>query len=229
MNRIANRVILMIVASLWSNSVWAGPPTVYLSKKVIEVRALLAKPVEKGTDAAKAIDIELRAVISPFMEFQRLSENALRKHWPTLDDAQKSEFVSLFRALVLHSYLEQVRSAKEKYTIEYEDEEIKGPKAAAITAIARTDKAEIELVFHLIRRDQENWVVEDILIDEVSLVENYREQFNRIISKDGFVVLVQKMADKLTSIGGVIPNDVKSIKRQEKKPQNRDVKKVKKS
>ena len=60
-------------------------------------------------------------------------------------------------------------------------------------------------------KDGKEWVVEDIVIDEVSLVENYREQFNRIIAQSGFKVLLQKMANKLVKIGGKLPSEVKSV------------------
>ena len=124
---------------------------------------------------------------------------------------QRTEFVTLFRALVFRSYLNRIRSADEAYTIEYEGEEAKGRKAASVSAVAKTKKAEIELVFHLLTSNGKTWVVEDIVIDEVSLVENYREQFNRIIAKDGFLTLLQKMADKLVRIGGRLPEGIKSV------------------
>ena len=56
------------------------------------------------------------------------------------------------------------------------------------------------------------WVVEDIVIDEVSLIDNYREQFNRIILKDGYRALLQKMADRLVKLGGEIPEGLQFLK-----------------
>ena len=137
--------------------------------------------------------------------FDRMSENALRSHWSTLNEKQRAEFVVLFKALVFRSYLNRIRGADEAYTIEYEGEEAKGRKAASVSAVAKTKKAEIELVFHVLTKDGKRWVVEDIVIDEVSLVENYREQFNRIIADKGFPALLKKMADQLVKIGGKRP------------------------
>lgn len=204
MNRIISVLLAALVLSLAAPAM-AGPPTKFLQKQVDGVRALLAVQVKPGTPEASQSDDKLKAIIDPVMDFERLSENALRKHWPTLEDAQKKRFVDLFRALVFHSYLKKIRSANEQYTIAYEDEEPKGRKAAAVTAIAKTKKAEIELVFHLIAAKGGLWVAEDVVIDEVSLVENYREQFNRIIAKDGFEALLKKMGDKLVDLGGTLP------------------------
>lgn len=179
----------------------AGPPTKFLQSQVKEVRTLLAQKVAEGTPEAKAHDDKLKAIIDPLMEFDKLSERALRKHWAGLKPEERTQFIALFRDLVFHSYLSKVRSADEAYTVSYEDEEPKPNLGAAVTAIAKTKKAEIELVFHLSGRPGGKFVAEDIVIDEVSLVENYREQFNKIIADKGFAELLKKMQDKLVKMG----------------------------
>ena len=60
-------------------------------------------------------------------------------------------------------------------------------------------------MFHILKEEGGLWSVEDIVIDEVSLVENYREQFDRIIKKSGFAVLLEKMSTKLEKLGGKVP------------------------
>ena len=209
------RKIAVIVASLICMSpliAHAGSPTQFIQSKVREVRALLAVKVVSGTPEAAAVDKKLSILIDPLLMFDRMSENALRTHWSTLKEPQRAEFIVLFRALVFRGYLNRIRGADEAYTIEYEGEEAKSRKAASVSAVAKTKKAEIELVFHVLTKDGKQWVVEDIVIDEVSLVENYREQFNRIIAQKGFPALLQKMADQLVKIGGQLPAGVKSVK-----------------
>ena len=204
MNRHALWTAPIVLTLLIAGTSWAGPPTQFLDGQVKAVRALLAKPVVKDTPEKAKIDGELRAILDPVMDFDRLSQNALRKHWDGLKPPQRSEFILIFRALVFHTYMEKIRSAGEQYTIEYEDEMPKGRKAATVAALAKTKRAEIELVFHLIAQSPTKWVAEDIVIDEVSVVENYREQFNKIILKDGFDALLEKMRAKLKDLGGTI-------------------------
>ena len=199
----------------------AGPPTDSLKTKVDEARVLLKQKAKPGTPEAKKIDEQLRGVVEPVLDFKRMSENALRSHWSSLTDPNKAEFVALFRSLLFRSYLNRIRKANEDYTLQYEGEDAKGRKAAAVTVIAQTSKAEIELVFHVLTTDGKTWITEDVVIDEVSLVQNYREQFTRIIKKDGYPVLLQKMADKLIELGGTVPPEVKSVKvstKTEQKP-----------
>ena len=175
-------------------------PTKYLQKEVEKVRDLLKEtPAKDGTPEAKSLDDKLMAIVKPVMEFDKLSERALRKHWATLTEAQRKTFIELFEQLVFKSYLKQVRGANEEYSIAYEDEERAGDKAA-VSAVAKTKKAEIELVFKLEARDEVRWVAADVVIDEVSIEENYREQFNKIIAKDGFDKLLEKMRKRLAEL-----------------------------
>ena len=215
MNRITG-ITAALVVLMTASAVLAGPPTRFVTAKVQEVREQLSTNGGKGKVSIREENRQLRKILDPVIEFERLSQNALRRHWKDLTKAEQSEFVALFQALVFHTYFERIRSDGGTSSIKYEDEEAKGRNAAAVTAIAKTRKAEVELVFHLIRRQNRLWVVEDIVIDEVSLVENYREQFNRIIVKDGFPALLKKMADKLVDQGGEIPPEVKSLKKPSK-------------
>ena len=85
------------------------------------------------------------------------------------------------------------------YTLTFEGESLTGA-SAKVEAVAKTKKAEIELVFTLEPREDKRWIAADVTIDEVSLVENYREQFNKTITTDGFDALISKMKKKLAEI-----------------------------
>ncbi len=196
------RLLVCALVMLTPALAFAGPPQQFLDAQVKAVRALLAQKAKAGTPQAAEMDQKLMAIVDPVMEFDGLSARALKSHWPSLKDQQKAEFVSLFRELVFRSYLKRVRSANEDYTIVYEGQEQTGPGKASVTAIAKTKKVEIELVFHLESRPGGKWIAGDIVIDEVSITGNYREQFNKIIKKDGFAGLLKKMRDKLKDLGG---------------------------
>jgi phospholipid transport system substrate-binding protein len=195
-------VLALFALSLFAGQAQAADAKAWLKTQVTAVRALLKTPVKAGTPEAAATDAKLMALIDPVMDFDGLSQRALRKHWPSLTPAQKTEFTNTFRQLVFRSYLDRVRSANENYSIVYEDVEKVG-KATEVSAIAKTKSAEIELVFALVPNGAD-WKTHDVRIDEVSLVENYREQFNRIIAKEQFVGLIKKMKTKLDKLGGPV-------------------------
>ncbi|MBU0554164.1 ABC transporter substrate-binding protein [Myxococcota bacterium] len=196
------RTLILLLTLTASGLAFAGPPTQFLQGQVQAVRDLLGQK-GKLKDAAEIakVDEALKAIIHPVMEFDRLSEKALRKHWKGLSAQQREQFIQLFKDLVFESYMSEVSSANENYTVAYEGEEAKGRKAAVVTVIAKTKKAEIELVFHLTARSRTLWVAEDVIIDEVSLVENYREQFNKIIAEESFEALLGKMRKRLVKLG----------------------------
>lgn len=195
-------LLLLLTALFCAPAAHAGPPTEFLKAQVQAVRELLKTPVAKGSPEAAITDAKLMAIVDPVMDFKGLSEKALRKHWPSLSDAQKATFIATFRQLVFRSYLDRVRSANEAYTIVYESEEPAG-QMTEVTAIAKTKKAEIELVFVLAKAGA-GMAAADVRIDEVSLVENYREQFNAIIAKEKFEGLIKKMTKKLDDLGGPV-------------------------
>ena len=174
----------------------APKPTTWLGEQITAVRALVAPATPLP---AAEQDAKLKALVDPVMEFETLSERALGKHWVTLKPEQRKVFVDTFRELVFRSYLKKVRGANNDYTLTFEGESLAGT-SAKVEVVAKTKKAEIELVFTLEPREDKRWIAADVTIDEVSLVENYREQFNKTITTDGFDALISKMKKKLAEI-----------------------------
>ncbi len=212
---------LMLLSILFSQSLFAGPPTEFLSNQVAEVRKLVDQAATNDSDQ-KALDAQLLALVRPLMNFPKLSEAALRKHWPTLKEEEKQKFVSLFEDLVFQNYLKRVRSANKNYTIAYVEEESKENNGAFVTAEAKA-KITVELGFDLIPQantqvSDQKYEAKDVVIDGVSLVENYRDQFNAIIAKDGFDALLGKMQVQIDKLkGGSKSSVVVEEKKEEKK------------
>ena len=182
-----------------SSYAFAGPPTQFLQTKITAIRALIAKPTP-NTKVKAQIDQELLSVIKPLMNFPKMSAKTLGKRWPTFNADQQKRFINLFQDLVFYSYMKRIRSANEDYKLIYEDEEAQ-PKGALVSAVAETKKGSFELGFSLEELPTKNsFEVTDVIIDEVSLVENYNEQFIKIIKKSGFDALLKKMNDQLQKV-----------------------------
>ena len=182
----------------------AGSPTQFIQAKVREVRALLAVKIVNGTPEAAAVDKKLSTLIDPLLMFDRMSENALRTHWSTLKGPQRAEFIVLFRALVFRSYLNRIRGADEAYTIEYEGEEAKSRKAASVSAVAKTKKAEIELVFHVLTKDGKQWLWKTSSLTRSVSWKTTESNSIESSPKKGSQPF-KKMADQLVKIGGQLP------------------------
>ncbi len=198
-----SRVAVLTV--LLAASAFAAPPQKFLEQQIELVRTLIGTKVVDGTPQAAELDQKLMAVVDPVMEFDKLAEAALKKHWPTLKPEQKAEFVKLFRELVFRSYLKRVRGANDAYKLIDWNQKPRGRKGALVEVVADTGQVQIELAFNLKTKDGNTWVAEDVIIDEVSLVQNYREQFNKIIAKDGWDGLIKKMRKKVGEMGPPTP------------------------
>jgi phospholipid transport system substrate-binding protein len=167
--------------------------------QVIEV--LKTEKFKTDIDAKKA---ELRKIINPRFSYKQMSMRSLAKHWNKKSDAEKQEFVDLFSKLLENSYATKLESySNEK--INYGEEIIKGKYAMVKTKIVRSDGV-INVDYKMIQ-EQGNWKVYDFVIEGVSMIKNYRSQFNRIIKKESYEGLKDKLRDK---IKGLADDDLKS-------------------
>lgn len=175
--------------------------TAFMKLRVAQVLKLAALPTPNAKVKAK-VDAQLLTLIKPMMDFPAMSQASLGKHWGARSTAERAQFIALFEELVFHSYIKKIRSADSTYRVEYEDE-TKTASGATVEAVAITSQQEIELRFELKRHEREGlvlYVANDVVIDEVSLVQNYREQFNKIITKDGFGALLKKMERQIAKV-----------------------------
>ena len=164
------------------------------------MRELAAKPTPDAKVKAE-IDAELMKVIAPLMNFPKMSQAALGKRWGEATEPQRARFMALFQELVFHSYMKRIRSANNGSSVEYIDEMPAEGGGLEVEAEAKTKKMEIELRFKL-APIKEGFEVADVVIDEVSIVNNYREQFAKIIKNEGFEALLSKMEAQVKKVKG---------------------------
>jgi phospholipid transport system substrate-binding protein len=179
------------------------PATDFLKSQVATVLKLTALAIPNAR-TKKEIDTKLLGLIKPMMDFPAMSQASLGKHWTKQSAKQQERFINLFQELVFHSYMKKIRTAKNDTQITYEDESSREQGGAEVEAIAATKKVEVELRFLLrvgdLKKEEAQFVAEDIIIDEVSLVNNYREEFNKIITKEGFDGLIKKMEKQVQKV-----------------------------
>jgi phospholipid transport system substrate-binding protein len=141
---------------------------------------------------------EVRKIVGSFLDYGELARRALARHWEPLSPKQREEFVSTLRELVERSYLKQVHG-NAAYNLKYDKEEKTGNEAtvtATLNTTSRGKKVVVALEYKMLYKDG-HWVVYDVLTDEQSMLENYRAEFNKIITKESFDALLKKMKKKL--------------------------------
>ncbi len=162
-------------------------PKAQLQATVTNVRQVL-----KDDSAAKR-NTALRSITVSYIDFSRLAQNTLDEQWAKLNPAKRKEFAKVLEDLIEASYLGKLdQSSTVDLTIG--EEKIEGDKAT-LHATAHVQGADSDLVFHLYKGAQQ-WMADDVELDDVSLTRNYRTQFARTIAKDGYPVLVAKLKKK---------------------------------
>jgi phospholipid transport system substrate-binding protein len=142
---------------------------------------------------------QLERVVGARFDYQEMSRRALGAPWNGLSDQEKQEFVGLFRTLLTNSYADKIESYSGE-GVQYLNERTEKDYAEVRTKVL-SGKTEIPLDYRLINR-ADDWRVYDVVVDGVSLVNNYRGQFTKILRASSYADLVdqlRKKSDKLKS------------------------------
>jgi len=190
---------LCLSAGLVQPQAFAGPPTDSMKGTIDEVlRIIRDKELKQAAKADERRSLLEKTVAERF-DYQEMSRRALGAPWNQLSDKEKQEFVSLFQTLLTSSYAEKVESYSGE-GVQYLNERTEKDYAEVRTKIL-SGKTEIPLDYRLINRGAD-WRVYDVVVDGVSLVNNYRGQFTKILRASSYPDLVdqlRKKSDKLKS------------------------------
>ena len=150
--------------------------------------------LKQGTpDSQKKLD----AVFDDMLDYGSLAESSLGPEWAPRSDAEKAQFTDLLKQLVRNSYQRNLKKIL-NFDIDYLGEEAADGAVVVKTKSKPKDARDepVEINFKMMNKGA-TWKVQDIVTEGVSLVSSYRSQFTKIIKKDGFPALLQKMKDKL--------------------------------
>lgn len=169
-----------------------------LKKSNGALKKLFAKSAPSWSPEQEAKRSEMRKIVNGFLDFEELSRRALARHWEPLLAKQRSEFVSVLRDLIERNYIRQVHGQAD-YEVAFQKEAITGSEAtvnATLHAKVRGKKKSIEMEYKLLYKGN-RWLVYDVVTDEQSMLETYRAEFNRIITKESFDALLKRMKKRL--------------------------------
>ncbi len=166
----------------------------YLEARQAAVREVMAQPEGEARDAT------LTRLLDDLLDYEEVAKRALRRHWNAHTEAERTEFVSLLRALVERGYRSQLSDTL-RYRVEYTGAELQGDDVlvrsnARSTRNRRRPPIQIDYSLHL---EGDAWRVHDVWTDGVSLVRNYRTQFSRIIREDGWDGLITRMRERVNA------------------------------
>jgi phospholipid transport system substrate-binding protein len=192
--RLCAVMLAALLAILTARQASAGPPTDQLKSAIDRVVRIVEDQSLKGDDRVAERRLAVRKIADDIFDFSEIARRALARHWQPLTDKQRAEFVSLFSDLLERSYMSKIELyGGEK--IQYIGERMDGDTATVATRIATKNGTEVPIDYRLLKKG-DRWLVYDVNIEGVSLVSNYRTQFNKIIQTASFTDLIQKLKTK---------------------------------
>ena len=167
--------------------VWAGAPTDHARQYTDQVLKVLRDPALKEAERRTAV----RKVAEEVFDLSETAKRALGRHWQARTPAEREEFARLFADFLENTYLSKIVLYSGE-RVSYVSESIDGDFAIVGAKILRKQGTEIPVEARMLRRG-DRWYIYDISIEGISLVNNYRSQFNAIIQKSSYEQLVQRL------------------------------------
>jgi phospholipid transport system substrate-binding protein len=162
--------------------------------------------------APKDREQKLRAIAESHFDFEEMSRSAIGYHWRSFTPEQRGEFVPLFTAFIEDAYLSRIES----YSVEKVNQQIKssaiqftketkdGDYAQVFSTVTLQDRGSPIDVNYQMRAAGSDWKIYDITIDAISVIANYRNQFNRVLNSGGYDKLVTILRQKQQALGASI-------------------------
>ena len=189
----------VLVALLVARDATAGAPTEQLKTQVDKVLKLLEDGALKAPDKVKERRTAVRKVADEIFDFGETAKRSLGRHWAARTPQERDEFVKLFGDLLERSYISKIELyGGEK--IQYVGDKIEGETAVVQSKLLTKTGSEVPIEYRMLKKG-ERWLVYDVVIEGVSLVANYRTQFNKIIQTSSFEDLVKKMKTRQEELG----------------------------
>ena len=178
--QIAGLSVLMLF--LFSLPVSAGAPMDMLQTNVNKALDVLRDPALKAESAKEIKKEKLRPIYECTFDDVELSKRALARNWNNMSAAQRQEFIPLFRQVLEKAYADKILSYTSEKIVFDKETLLSGSQSEIQTRIITSSK-EIPVSYRMILKDGA-WKVYDIAVENVSLVQNYRTQFNDILAKN---------------------------------------------
>lgn len=206
--------LLAILAPAGAISASAAPP----ANPTAMVKSAIDRTIEvfKDNQIAEADrQHKLRAIAEENFDFGAMARSAVGYHWRDFSPAQRDEFVPLFTSFIEDVYLDQIRSySVEKVNqqmkssvIDFVKEQRPAPEEAEVfSTVALHDRDHPLQVNYLMTDGGDGWKIYDLTIDSISVIANYRNQFNRVLNDGGYSKLVTIMREKAAAISARLSN-----------------------
>jgi phospholipid transport system substrate-binding protein len=170
------------------------------AKETVEVQVnkvlkALADPAFKDQNRDAKI-VKIRSIVNEIFDYTELSRRTLGREWTKFNAQQQNEFVKLFGDLLEKTYADKLLSYSNEKVVFDKESMLREDQAEVTSNILTADGKKIPLDYRMIRKEA-GWRVYDVIIEGISLVKNYRDQFRDILAKDSPEEVLKMLRDKV--------------------------------
>lgn len=185
-------ILSVLLVSLSSAYAQASSPRQIIAHTIDK----LVQIVEQypGEDNVELRREKLREVITPKFDFREMAKRSLGAHWNEIEESQQTEFVDAFSELLARTYLARIENVRSNM-VTVDSEKVKVPKAFIKTTV--TYKGDTFPIDYKLVKKKDDWKVYDVVIENIGLVANYRNEFAGIIRKEQFSGLMKRLHKKV--------------------------------
>ena len=188
-------VVPIVLLLLFPFPVSAAAPLDTIRENVNKVIEVLRDPALKAESAKEVKKERLRPIYDAMFDQVELSRRTLAMNWNKLNAAQRQEFVQLFRQVLEKAYIDKILDYTNEKILFDREIKLSESQNEVLTRIVTASK-EIPIAYRMIRKDSA-WKVYDVVVENVSLVQNYRTQFSDILAKDTPDQLIEILRKKV--------------------------------
>jgi phospholipid transport system substrate-binding protein len=190
--------LVMTLAAGFSNLWAAGTPLALVQSGTDRALHIIQSAHSGKAPSLRERRAEILTIVDEYFDFREMAKRSLGRPWKDQSPEKQREFVALFKELLFHNYVGKV----ETYTgtnerIVYDEEKIEGDHALVMTRVLGYKNTDVQLNYRLFNHEGQ-WRVYDVVVEGVSLIDNYRGQFNSIIANKSFDALIDQLKKKVT-------------------------------
>ncbi len=188
--------ILFSLIMAFSATLMAGEPTEEIRDTTDKIIAIITDPALKDPDKKKERNGLIRKAVDERFDWVEMSRRTLARHWRKRSEKEKELFIDLFGKLLERTYMDRVGGYSGEKVL-YEGDTVDGNYGVVKVKILTKKETEIPVSYRVKKKGNE-WRVYDISVQGVSLINNYRKQFNSILMNSSFDELIKRLEAKVS-------------------------------
>ena len=194
----SKKVLLIIFGVL----IFGVPQAICATSPLEQVKVSVSQVIEvlrHGGLQGEARRKVLSELIRSRFDFVIMSQRTLGQHWKKATEQEQAEFIRLYSDLLEASYIGRIEAYTDE-TVDYNSEKIDGNRAVVATVVHSGNTA-IPIDYRMVKQG-DDWFVYDVVVEDISLIKNYRSSYGELVRKEGYAGLFERMRKKITELHG---------------------------